>query len=47
MYSIAQTSSRFKCFNMRMFTYATPTFIAEAHHLVTQAQLLLMTVTVN
>ena len=32
---------------MCTFTYTAPTFITEAHHLVTQVQLLLTTVTVN
>ena len=32
---------------MCMFTYATPTFITEALSLVTQVQLLVITVTVN
>ena len=44
--SIAQASS-FKCLNTHTFTYGTLTFITEAHYLVTQVQLLLMTVTVN
>ena len=34
--SISQASSCFKCLNMHMFTYTTPTFITEAHHLVTR-----------
>ena len=45
--SIAQASSSFKLFDMRTFTYATPTFRTEALRLVTQVQLLLATVTVN
>ena len=45
--SIAQASSSFKHFDMRMFTYTTPTFVTEVLHLVTQVQQLLMTVTVN
>ena len=45
--SIAQLSSSFKHLDMCMFTYATPTLITKVLHLVTQVQLLLMTVTVN
>ena len=45
--SRAQASSSFKCFNMCTFTYATPTIKTEAPCIVTQVQLLLMTVTVN
>ena len=45
--SIVQASSSFKHLYMHMFMYATPTFITEAHCLVTQVQLLLTTVTVN
>ena len=44
---IGQASSSFKCFDMHTFMYATPTFITEAYPLVTEVQLLLMTVTVN
>ena len=44
---IIQASSSFKRFDTRTFTYATPTFITEALRLVTLAQLLLTTVTVN
>ena len=43
--SIAQASSSFECFDTCTFMYATPTFITEAFHLVTQVQLLLMNVT--
>ena len=45
--SVAQASSSFKLFDMRTFTYVTPTFITEVLRLVTQVQLLLTTVTVN
>ena len=46
--SIAQASCSFKCsLNMCTFMHTTPTFITEVLHLVTQLQLLLMTVTVN
>ena len=38
--SIAQASSSFKCLNMHTFTFATPTLITEALHLLTQVQLL-------
>ena len=34
--SKAQASSSLKCFNIHTFMYATPTFITEALHLVTQ-----------
>ena len=44
---MAQASSSFKCLDTHTFKYATPTLITEALHLVTQAQLLLTTVTVN
>ena len=44
---IAQASSSFKRLDICMFMYATPTFITKALRLVTQVQLLLMTVTVN
>ena len=42
---IAQASSSFKCLDTCTFMYATPTFITEAFHLVTQVQLLLTNVT--
>ena len=45
--SIAQASSCFKCLDTCTFTYATPTFITEAFHLVTQVQLLLTNVAAN
>ena len=45
--SITQASSSFKRFDTHTSTYATPTFITEALHLVTLVQLLLMTVAVN
>ena len=45
--SIAQNSFSIKHPDMCTFMYATPTFITEALCLVTQLQLLLMTVTVN
>ena len=38
---MTQASSSFKWLNMCTFTYATPTFVTEALHLVTQLQLLL------
>ena len=38
--SIAQANSSFKLFDMRTFTYATPTFITEELRLDTQVQLL-------
>ena len=40
MYNKSQLSKRL---DMRTLTYATPAFITEALHLVTLAQLLLMT----
>ena len=40
--SIAQASSSFKRFDMRTFTYTTPTIITEALCLLTQVQLLLI-----
>ena len=39
--------SCFKLLDTRILTYATPTFITEVRCLVTQVQLLLMTVTVS
>ena len=38
--SVAQASSSFKCIDMCTPTHATPTFIAEALHLVTYVQLI-------
>ena len=45
--SIAQASSSFKLLVMPMFMYTTPTLVTEALCLVTQVQLLLMTITVK
>ena len=44
---MAQASSYFEHLDMHAFTYVTPTFVTEAHYLVTRVQLLLMTVKVN
>ena len=44
---IVQDSSSFKCLEMHMFMYATPTPLTEVLCLVTQVQLLLATVTLN
>ena len=38
--SVAQASSSFNCLDMCTPMHATPTFITEAHRLVTQVQLL-------
>ena len=44
--SIAQANSSFKCLDMCMFTYTTPTLITEVLGLVTRVQLPLVTVIV-
>ena len=41
--TIPYNTNSFKCLKTCTFTYATPTFITEAHYLVTQVQLLLTT----
>ena len=41
--TIAQLNSSFKCLDTYTFTYATPTLITEALHLVIHVQLLLTT----
>ena len=45
--SIVQASSSFKCLDTCTITYATPTYITEVLHLLTQVQLLLTHFTVN
>ena len=45
--SIAQAGFSFKHLDTHTFMYVTPTFITDALCLVTQVQLLLMTVAVN
>ena len=44
---VVQASSSLKYLDTRTFTYSTPILITKVLHLVTQVQLLMMTVAVN